>query len=123
MVLFSLTLGFVYFCFGLHWFFIAALGLSPVEKQVGLLLSCGAQASHCDGFSCCRALALWQKGSVVVSVDLIALWPVGSSWTRDLTHVPCVGRWILNHQGSPDIRIPKNKTEFSEHFLCSLCVT
>ena len=22
---------------------------------------------------------------------------VGSSWTRDLTHVPSFGRWILNH--------------------------
>ena len=23
---------------------------------------------------------------------------IGSSWTRDGTHVPCVGRWILIHQ-------------------------
>ena len=23
---------------------------------------------------------------------------VGSSWIRDRTHVPCIGRWILNHR-------------------------
>ena len=31
---------------------------------------------------------------------------MGSSWTRDQTHVPCIGRQILNHwthQGSPGI--------------------
>ena len=27
---------------------------------------------------------------------LVALWHVGSSWTRDGTHVPCIGRQILN---------------------------
>ena len=28
---------------------------------------------------------------------LVALWHVGSSWTRDRTRVPCIGRWTLNH--------------------------
>ena len=31
-------------------------------------------------------------------MDLAALWHVGSSWTRDPIHVPCIGRWILNHR-------------------------
>ena len=28
---------------------------------------------------------------------LVASSHVGSSWTRDCTCVPCIGRWILNH--------------------------
>ena len=28
---------------------------------------------------------------------LVALWQVGSSWTRDRIHVPCIGRQILNY--------------------------
>ena len=50
--------------FGPHLFFLAALGLhcctqvfSSCGKQ-GLLSSCGAQASHCNGVSCRRAGAL-----------------------------------------------------------------
>ena len=27
----------------------------------------------------------------------VAPWHVRSSWTRDWTRVPCIGRWILNH--------------------------
>ena len=30
-------------------------------------------------------------------IGLVALKPVGSSWSRDWTHVPCFGRQILNH--------------------------
>ena len=37
-----------------------------------------------------QAQDLWHTG-------LIALHHVGSSRTRDRTHVPCIGRWILNH--------------------------
>ena len=29
-------------------------------------------------------------------MGLVALWHVGSSWTRAQTHVPCIGRQILN---------------------------
>ena len=36
-------------------------------------------------------------------MDVVALQHVESSWTRDRTHVPCIGRWTqpLDHQGSP----------------------
>ena len=34
------------------------LGLFPSCDEQGLLSSCGARASHCSGFSCCRARAL-----------------------------------------------------------------
>ena len=30
-------------------------------------------------------------------MGLVAPQLVESSWTRDGTHVPCIGRWILNH--------------------------
>ena len=40
----------------LHWVFIAACRLSGCSEQ-GLLSSCGVWASHCSGFSCCRARA------------------------------------------------------------------
>ena len=44
------------------------------------LSSCGAQVLECR---------LWHVGLVVP-------WHVGSSWTRHRTHVPCIGRRILN---------------------------
>ena len=30
-------------------------------------------------------------------LEWVALWHMGSSWTRYQTHVPCIGRQILNH--------------------------
>ena len=92
-------------------YFLAAVSLhcssqafSSCSEQ-GLLSRYGAWASHHGGSSGCRPQALgyesfhscstwaqqlWQAGSV-------ALQHVGSSWTRDQTHVPCIDRWILNH--------------------------
>ena len=42
-------------------------------------------------------------GSDVVAGGVVALWYLGSSWTRDRTYVPCTGRQILptDHQESP----------------------
>ena len=48
-------------------------------------------------------------GSVVVVYAKYALLHVGSSQIRDGTHVPCVGRWILNHwttQEAPACNFP-----------------
>ena len=42
--------------------------------ELGLLSSCGVQASHCDGFSCCRTLALGHVG------------------------FSCCGSWTLEHR-------------------------
>ena len=83
-----------YFLFWLHWVFLADQGLS-LAQEVGLLFLavCGlliGVASLADTGSSSLALQLWQMGSV-------ALWPVGSSQTRDRTYVPYTGRWILNH--------------------------
>ena len=38
--------------------------------RVGATLCCGARASHCSGFSCCRAWALGMQASVVVARGL-----------------------------------------------------
>ena len=57
----------------------------------GFLYLQWAWASHCGGFSCCRAQAqrLWHMG-------LVAPRHVGSSQTRDGTHVPCTGSRFLS---------------------------
>ena len=49
--------------------------------------SCGTRAS---GVVAHGLQELWHAG-------LVAPWHVRSSRTRDRTHVPCVGRWMLNH--------------------------
>ena len=40
---------------------LTVLGLSPSCSEQGLRSSCGVQASHRGGFSCCgaRALGMW----------------------------------------------------------------
>ena len=53
------------------------------------LQACGLQQLWLAG-SRAQAQQLWHTG-------LVAPWHVGSSWNRDRTHVPCIGRWILNH--------------------------
>ena len=57
--------------------------------------NCSAwRASHCSGFSRCRAQPL---GSRLSSTGLVAPQHVGSSQTGNETHVPYIGRRILNH--------------------------
>jgi len=36
-------------------------------------------------------------------MGLVALWPVGSFWTRDLTRVLCIDRQMLNHYATGKI--------------------
>ena len=56
----------------------------------------GARPSHA-GLSCCEhgPYSLWPQE--LWRTGLIAPWRVGSSWTKNQTCVPCIGRWILNH--------------------------
>ena len=97
--------------------FLSALGLRCCAQaflrlwRAGATLHCGAWASHCSGFSCCRARALGTQASVVVATGLVVLRHVGSSRTRDRTPVPCIGRQILNHcatREAPDILVGEN---------------
>ena len=39
-------------------------------RRAGATLGCGARASHCGGFSCCKARALGTRASVVVARGL-----------------------------------------------------
>ena len=93
-------------------------------QRAGATLRCSAWASDCSGFSCCgtqalghlgfsscgtRAQQLWLKGSTAQAqqlwrTGLVSLWHVGSSWTRDLTGVPCIGRWILKHCTTREVK-------------------
>ena len=61
------------------------------------LSSYGVHTSRCSNFSCCRAqdLGAWAQQFWCMGLD--ALQRVESSWTRDQTPVPCIGRWILYH--------------------------
>ena len=99
---------FIYFIFGCVGSSLLHAGFLQLWRA-GATLHCGAWASHCSGFSCCRACALgaraqklWLVGSSpqvqqLWRMDLVAQRHVGSSWTRAQTHVPCIGRQILNH--------------------------
>ena len=82
-------------------------------EEWGLLTSCSAWASHSrdllvaqhcsrhSGFNSCGSQALEHDLSSVAP-GLFAWWHMGSSWARDQTHVPCIGRSIFNHdQRSP----------------------
>ena len=80
---------FIYFW--LHWVFVAARRLSLVVRA-GAILCCSTQASHCGGFSCCRAPAPEALAQQSWCMGLVALWHVGASLTRDQTCVPCIGR-------------------------------
>ena len=84
------------------WVFISAHRLSLVE--VSRDLSWLQRRAHCGGFSCCGAQALGTWASVVAAHGLSSCdtWlrcsrHVESSCTRDRTHIPCIGRWILIH--------------------------
>ena len=88
-------------------FFLVALDLRCCVpalsscSELGLLSSCGAQASHCGGLSCgggSRVLAqqIWHSGFSCPR-------HVGSSWTRDQTCVPCIGRQILIHWTTKEV--------------------
>ena len=51
------------------------------------------------------APGLWQTGLVVVALGLVAPQQVGSSQTRDRTHVPCIGRQILNRWTTREVLV------------------
>ena len=92
-------------------------------QREGATLRCGLQASHCGGFSCCRAQALGSQASVVVarrlsSCDLRALerrlsscgaraqllygmWDLPGPGIEPVSHALAGGFLTTAHQGSP----------------------
>ena len=105
---------FIYFW--LYGVFIPAWLFSSCREQ-GILSTCGAQVSHCDGgFSWCRAWVLghlsfsscgtWAHlqlpGSQTQAQELWCMgpgapWCVGSSRTRDRNRVSHISRRTLHH--------------------------
>ena len=63
-------------------------------------------SSHGSGFSYCGAQAQSWGASVVVSTGLVASRPMGSSGTRNWTHVPGIGKRILNHWTTREVPQP-----------------
>ena len=57
---------YLFIYFWLSWVFVAAHRLSLVVVRRATI-RCGAWASHCGGFSCCRARALGMRTSVVAA--------------------------------------------------------
>ena len=74
-----------------------------------LLRSIGSRST---GFSSCgtRSQQLWHTG-------LVAPQHVGSSWTRAQTHVPCIGRQILNHCATREVPICIFLIQTQSHLL------
>ena len=105
-----LKYSFSLFYFWLRCVFVAVLRLSLVVASGGCsslwfvgfssrwLLLLWSMGSRLAGFSSCGAQAqyLWHTG-------LIATQHVGSSRTRAGTHVPCIGRRILNHCATREV--------------------
>ena len=60
-------LKFIYF--GLHWVFVSARAFLWL-RRAGATLGCSVRASHCSGFSCCRARAVGVWASVAVAHGL-----------------------------------------------------
>ena len=95
----------------LHWLFIALFGLS-------LIVASRVYSLWCTGFPLQWLLLLWSTGSRLVGfngwstraqrlwcMDLVALRHVTSSWTRDWTRVPCIGRQILMYCTTREVQI------------------
>ena len=102
--------------FNLFYLFLPALGLhchtraSSSCGKGGATLSCGAwalgtQASVdvAPGLSSCGSQTLELRLSSCGTRGLAALWHVGSSQTRARTHVPCLGRQILNYCATREV--------------------
>ena len=101
--------------FWLWWVFVAARGLSLIAVSRGYswlgymafslrwLLLLWSTGSRCVGFSSCSSWTLERGLSSRGAWTLIAPQHVESSQTRDWTHVPCIGRWILNHWATREV--------------------
>ena len=91
---------FIYLCLALLELpYCVGFSLVP-ESRASLPLRCFACAEH--RLWACRLRELWFPGSGAQTqslrlTGLVALRHVGSSWIRDRTHAPCLGRWILHN--------------------------
>ena len=94
-------------------------------RQAGATLHRGARASHCRGLSCCGAQAPDAQAQQLWLTGLVAPRHVGSSQTRARTHVPCIGRQILNHCATREalkniLKLEENLTREKERTKLSI---
>ena len=96
---------------------VAALRLSPavVSRGCSLGVVCGLLIAVASLVAEHRLWAVWTSVAAARAfvqylqcTGLVALWHAGSSWTRDQTYDPCIGRQIPDHRGSPKL----SKLEF-----------
>ena len=89
-----------------HLFIFGCTGsLLLPESFLQLLQAEAALQLRSTGFSHHHRLQLTQAGQLWY-MGLVVLPPppqVESSQTKDQTHVPCTGRWILNHWETRDV--------------------
>ena len=118
-----LLFSFFFFFFNFIYLFLAVLGLRFFLcegflqlRRVGAILHRGAQASHYRGLSCCGAQAPDAQAQQLWLTGPVAPWHVGSSQTRVRTHVPCIGRQILNHCATREAPL----LLFSDLRICSM---
>ena len=106
----------IFIYFWLHWVFVAACGLfsSCIEWGLLFIAVCGlliavASLAVEHRLQVCGLWQLWLAGSRAQAqqlwcMDLVALQHVESSWTRARICVPCIGRRILNHCATREVR-------------------
>ena len=81
-------------------------------RRAGATLHRSGRASHCRGLSRCGAQAPDAQAQQLWLTGLAAPRHVGSSQTRARTHVPCIGRQILNHCATREA--PSRSFKFEE---------
>ena len=85
---------FVYDLIYLCIIFLAGLSLCCCTQAFS---SCSARAWRRSGFSSVEHGLQGAQAQQLTYTGLVAPWHVGTSQTRDRTHVPCIGRRILYH--------------------------
>ena len=89
--------------------------------QEGATPDCNARDSPCGGFSLvaeCRLVSVWiqSTGPAVVMQGLVVPWHEGSSWPRDWTGVPCIGRQTHYYWATREELISLLRCHLSETF-------
>ena len=78
-------------------------------RGLSLVAASGGHSSlRCAGLSLSRPLLLWSTGSRSTGSVIVAHGPscsttCGIFQTRTRAHVPCIGRWILNHCSTREV--------------------
>ena len=90
--------------------FLAALGLHCFAQdfsgwgEQSLPSNCDAWPSHCGGFSCCRAQALWHAGFSSYGAWGSVARQHGESFRTRGTRVPCINRQSVNHWTTKEVQ-------------------